>query len=85
MSKRPVVVCAVSFYMDSANTLAELNSPMSIFFLAMGSTVCVAMPSGFKQGVVRERGLIKQGVQGLLVDSGFREFHLIMLEVENYL
>lgn len=84
MSKWPVVVCAVSLHVDSANTLAELGSPWSLLFLAMGSAVGVAAPRGLKQGVVRERGLVQQGVQGLFVDSGFRELHLMLNEDGNY-
>lgn len=83
VSKWPVIVRAVSLDVDSANALTELGPSGSLLFLTMRPTVGVAATRSLQQGVVRQRGLVKQGVQSLLVDAGFRKLHLSLEEMNS--
>lgn len=76
VSKWPVIVRAVSLDVNSANTLTELGPSGSLLFLTMRPTAGVAATRSLQQGVVWQCGLVKQGVQSLLVDAGFRKLHL---------
>lgn len=77
VSQLPVVVCAVPLDVDSTDTLAQFWTSRPLLLLAVRATVVVSPTRGLEQGVVGQRHrLVKQGVQSLLVDSRFREFHL---------
>lgn len=77
VSQLPVVVCAVPLDVDSTDTLAQFWTSRPLLLLAVRATVVVSPTRGLEQGVVGQRhSLVKQGVQSLLVDSRFREFHL---------
>lgn len=77
VAQRPVVVRAVSLHVDPTDALAKLRPSGRLLLFAVRAAVCVAAARGLQQGVVWQRqGLIKQGVQSLLVDPGFRKLHL---------
>lgn len=77
VSHLPVVVRAVPLHVNSTDTLAKLSSPGPLLFLAVRAAVGVAPSRGLQQRVVRQRHrLVKQGVQGLLIDTSFRKLHL---------
>lgn len=77
VAQRSVVVRAVSLHVDPTDALPKLRASGRLLLFAVGAAVCVAAARGLQQGVVRQRqGLVKQGVQSLLVDPGFRKLHL---------
>lgn len=80
VSQWSVVVRAVPLDVNSTDALAKLSSSGSIFFLTVRSAVVVAPTRRLQQGVVWQRhGLVKQGVQSLLIDASFRKLHLGLL------
>lgn len=77
VAQRSVVVRAVSLDVDPTDALAKLGSSGPLLLLAVRAAVCVAAARGLQKGVVWQRhGLIKQGVQSLLINPSFGKLHL---------